>query len=48
MDTIGGRRLKTEPPHDGDLMDPDVEALAMETGLLDLLVDGGYTNQGAC
>lgn len=38
-------RVDTNNTDDGELLDADIEELAMETGLLDLLVDGGYTHQ---
>jgi hypothetical protein len=38
-------RLDTNTTSDGDLLETDVGELAMETGLLDLLNDGGYTDQ---
>lgn len=37
-------RLDTNNTSDGDLLETDIEELAMETGLLDLLHDGGYTH----
>lgn len=38
-------RVDTNNTNDGDLLEADAEELAMETGLLDLLHDGGYTDE---
>jgi hypothetical protein len=38
-------RVDTNNTDDGDLLDEDVEELSTETGLRDLLVDGGYTHK---
>jgi len=38
-------RVDTNNTDDGDLLAEDVPELSEETGLTDLLVDGGYTHK---